>query len=191
MLKKKKLTIDVMLTLENWLVEKKLITLINQQEINELLNSLKLKIEYVGKNDLPNNTEAILMPYQGDDDFLGLIKLRDDLADNPFACVHEIIHYFYDVGQGKKVTMEYTRKITGKTENEHEQRINYMTAACIMPKTDISEYIKKYDEQFPKVDTVKFISELCKFYHQNEKAVIRRIQEVRKLNKSERKTLVS
>ena len=52
MLKKKKLTIDVMLTLENWLVEKKLITLINQQEINELLNSLKLKIEYVGKNDL-------------------------------------------------------------------------------------------------------------------------------------------
>ncbi len=59
-----------------------------------------------------------------------------------------------------------------------------MTAAYIMPCEQIDDELHKYDHSVPKMDEIVFIRTLQKHYEQSETAVIRRIREVRKLNKS-------
>ena len=56
-----------------------------------------------------------------------------------------------------------------------------------MPLVEIKGELKGYDESAPKIDELQFIHRLRKKYGQSRKVVIRRIQEVRKINQVERK----
>jgi len=170
-----------MCQLEDWLATSELSRFHNHCSDEELSNIFQLKVEYADERELPANTEAILMPYDGQD-YVGLIKLQEKLRTTRFAYIHEIVHYLMDVGAGNRVTTTFARKTTGKTENDHEQDINYITAAYIMPLQEIQKSLQKYDESIPKLDELMFIQELQEKYGQDRKGVIRRIQEVRKIN---------
>lgn len=131
---------------------------------------------------MDNDNEAELGPID-DEAYLGLIRLRKELTKYKFAHSHEIIHYIFDVGYGKRVTKTFTRKRKGKTDCVEEQKTNYMAAAYIMPFGQIAEKLQEYDDSHPKMDEIKFISDLKRYYGQSETAVVRRIREVRKLSK--------
>lgn len=148
---------------------------------SELSNKLGLKVEYV--TDMEDDNEAELLPID-DDNYYGLIRLRKELKKYKFAYIHEIIHYIFDVGYGNKVTKCFSRKKKGKTTSREEQRINYMTAAYIMPSEQIVEELHNYDHSAPRADEIAFIRTLQTRYEQSETAVIRRIREIRKLTKS-------
>ena len=64
--------------------------------------------------------------------------------------------------------------------------INYIIEACLMPISEITSEIEKYDSSNPKLDEIKFINELCKKYNVDRKAVFERIQNVRRINKQEK-----
>lgn len=62
------------------------------------------------------------------------------------------------------------------------KKINYITAASTMPIDEIRERLAKYDKSSPKEDEVKMITELSKKYQQKKSVIIRRIQEVRRID---------
>ena len=179
-LKRRVLPIKDMIVLEDWLDEIK--TSLGYTSLLEqaLSKELGLKVEYVPDCDLPNDTEAELRPID-DERFFGLIRISNKYQGTVFSYMHEIMHYLKDVGIGNRVTTVFTRKIKGKTDSEHEQHINYATAAAIMPYQEIKDALKKYDVSRPRMDELKFIADLCAKYRQDRTAVIRRIQEVRRL----------
>ncbi len=179
--RKKSFTVAEMEEMENALENSTLYLLKLSADDGDLSKKLGLKVEYV--TDMDDDNEAELIPIN-DKNYYGLIRLRKELKKHKFAYIHEIIHYIFDVGYGNKVTDCFFRKKKGKTSSHEEQRTNYMTAAYIMPFKQIVKYIYDYDHSIPKMDEIVFIRTLQNHYGQSETAVIRRIREVRKLNKS-------
>lgn len=66
-----------------------------------------------------------------------------------------------------------------KTIEESE----YLYEVYLMPIEEISKEIKRYDSSIPKLDELKFVNELCKRYNVDRKAIIKRIQNVRRINR--------
>lgn len=179
--KEKKFTVNEMIEMEEELKSSELHIMGLNADDKELFKKLQLKVEYV--DDMNNDNEAELLPAD-DGTHLGIIRLRKELKKYKFAYIHEIIHYIFDVGYGNKVTKAYARKRQGKTDSYDEQRINYKTAAYIMPHTQILQELQNYDNSKPKMDELKFVHGLQKRYEQSETAVVRRIREVRSLKKN-------
>lgn len=146
----------------------------------ELAEKLQLKVEYTV--DLADNIEAKLLPCQ-EEQYYGLIKVKENMKDKKFSYIHEIMHYVVDVGIGNKVKHEYSKDIKGKTSSIEEQNINYLTAAYIMPYHEIVEQYNTFKTSKPRMDELKFVRNLMKKYEQSETAVIRRISEVHHLQK--------
>lgn len=176
-------TVAEMEEMENALRNSKLYSLNLSAADDGLSDKLGLKVEYI--TNMADDNEAELMPIDASS-YYGLIRLRQELKKYKFAYIHEIIHYIFDVGYGNKVTECFARKKKGKTNSHEEQRTNYMTAAYIMPLEQIENELYKYDHSVPKMDEIAFIRALQRNYEQSETAVIRRIREVRRLNKSGR-----
>lgn len=61
---------------------------------------------------------------------------------------------------------------------------HYLIEAYLMPIDEITSEIERYDSSNPKLDEIKFISELSKRYNVDRKAIIERIRDVRMINKS-------
>ena len=180
-LKGKRFTVEEMLEMENALKNSVLYSLKLRADDDRLSDKLGLKVEYV--TDMEDDNEAELLP-DADDKYYGIIRLRKKLEKYKFAYIHEIIHYIFDVGYGNKVTECFSRRKKGRTDSREEQRINYMTAAYIMPSEQILKALYKYDHNLPKMDEIMFVRTLQKRYGQSETAVIRRIREVRRLIRS-------
>ena len=184
MFRSQSLSVSRMIELENWIDSL-------PPEIHEALNDeklstiLKLKVEYVDKRSMPENVEAQLCPI-AETDYFGLIKLNRDLQNERFSYMHEIIHYLRDVGLNNRVDRIFTRKIKGKTESIEEQETNYLAAAATIPYQDMEKQIYKYDHTKPKMDEVIFVHSLCEKYGQSRVAVLRRVREVRRIQKSKR-----
>ena len=178
---KKSFTVEEMEAMEHELKASILHELKLNAEDSQLSDKLGLKVEYV--TEMEDDNEAELLPIPGDS-YYGLIRVRKELEKYKFAYIHEVIHYIFDVGYKNKVNQCFSRKRKGKTESPEEQRINYKTAAYIMPLEQIAEELRKYDHSSPKMDELRFIHDLQTRYEQSETAVIRRIREVRKLMKT-------
>lgn len=179
--RKKGFTVAEMAEMENALKNSSLCLMKLDAADEELSDKLGLKVEYV--TNMADDNEAELLPIENGD-YYGLIRVRKELKKYKFAYVHEIIHYIFDVGCGNKVTKCFSRKKKGRTDSPEEQRINYMTAAYIMPVEQIKKELYEYDHSVPKMDELAFIRTLQMRYEQSETAVIRRIREVRKLSKA-------
>ena len=179
--KKKEFTVEEMIKMEDELRASELYSYQLSPDDPELFEKLKLKVEYV--DDMNDDNEAELMPII-DEHYLGLIRLRKELKKYKFAYIHEIIHFIFDVGYGNRVKETFTRKRQGKTSSDEEQRINYKTAAYIMEYDQIRSMLEEYDNSKPKADELKFIFNLQKNYEQGEETVLRRIREVRRLEKA-------
>ncbi|MBR4290505.1 MAG: ImmA/IrrE family metallo-endopeptidase [Oscillospiraceae bacterium] len=180
--KKYTLSAREMIEMEKWLRLEcipKIGDALSEEEISSIL---KLKVEYVDSANLEAHVEAELVPID-DSKYNGLIRVNNECRGKAFAYLHEIIHYAYDVGIGKKVSTPYTRKSKGHTENKHEQKINYMAAALCMRYEKIDAQIQAYDASRPKMDELKFVSGLCREFNQPRPVVIRRIQEVRRIKR--------
>jgi len=63
---------------------------------------------------------------------------------------------------------------------------NYIIEAYLMPIDEITSEIEKYDNSKPKLDEIAFIKELCTRYNVDRKAIIERIQNVRKINRQKK-----
>ena len=180
--KKQSLSIKEMIEIENWLTSVCYPEIGRISSEEELSKKLKLKVEYVAAEDLDDHVEAELSPIS-DNRYNGLIKVNSSCIGKSFAYLHEIMHYIYDVGIGKKVDRVFTRMARGHTEGAHEQKINYMTAAFTMRYDKIEPRIRAYDESRPKMDAVKFVDALSHEYNQPRSVVVRRIQEIRRIRR--------
>ena len=59
----------------------------------------------------------------------------------------------------------------------------YMFEAYQMPIEEISKEIKRYDSSSPKLDAVKLVDNLCERYNVDRKTIVKRIQNVRTVNR--------
>lgn len=147
------------------------------QDDDTLAKKFGLKI-FVDDN-LSDSVEAVLdqtnLP-----DYNGVIKIKSKYKDNHFSFIHEIIHYVFDVGLGNKVDKQYTRNVKGKTKDQREQEINYLTAAYQLPYAKIVEELREFNKSYPR-DELRFVARLCNEYNQNRETVLRRIREVKRI----------
>lgn len=184
--KKNALSVEDMVEMEKWLEDECIPTIGNNVSESIVSEKLKLKVEYTSPSNLAPHVEAELRPID-DSEYNGLIRVNTDLMGKTFAYLHEIIHYLRDVGIGNKVDKVFTRKAQGHTESVHEQKINYATAAYIIPYNEIEQSIREYDASRPKMDELEFVNSFCNRYNQSRDVVIRRIQEVRRIRRSKAK----
>lgn len=184
-MKKTKLSIIEMKVLEERLSEMNLTPLLGEGHIEEsnLAEKLRLEVSFVEASELDKDTKATLSP-PTQLGFNGLIKIlkTNKTTDNNFSYMHEIVHYLFDVGVGKVVTKEYTRKVKGKTDSKEEQEINYLAAAILIPLKSILADLQEYDEKRRTTDEIKFVQNIMKKYNQSRTAVFRRIREARELS---------
>lgn len=180
------LPIEKMIELEDKLARSPLAEIGFAKTDEELARTLGLEIVVVPDNELPKDTEATLT-HNDNSEYFGLIRLKKSYRDSMFACIHEIIHYVFDVGCKNYVQTAFERRVRGKTKDVHEQEINYMAASYSMPFVQIKEAIKSYNESSPKADELVFIHELCERYGQSRESVLRRIREVKRIDR-DRKT---
>ena len=52
-----------------------------------------------------------------------------------------------------------------------------------MPLDEISEFIELYDNSRPRIDELKFVSDLCAKYNTDSKTLTKRVREVRRINR--------
>ena len=144
-----------------------------------LKDNLRLNVQYMEYDKLPSDVEALLEP-STDDRYLGVIKILADRTTK-FPYMHEIMHYIRDVGVGNKVSRVYTRKVTGKTDSEEEQEINYLTAAAVMPISKVKEDLQEFEQAEGSSEDL-FIDDMVKKYGQEYETVRRRFVEVRSIS---------
>lgn len=145
-----------------------------------LAHKLKLEVKYCNDGDLPPDTEAMLCPVD-DKEHFGIIKILRDCATSKFSFRHELIHYFRDVKVGNRVTSEFARRRKGKTPNDEEQEVNYLTAASIMPVNEMRLRLDEFENATTQEEESAFLSELSKQYEQDNAVMLRRLIEVRRL----------
>lgn len=139
----------------------------------------RFNLSRVIDNNLPRDTEAVLDKPDRPGVF-GTIRVKQKYSENPFSCVHEIIHYVFDVGVGKCVETQYTRKIRDCTQDPKEQETNYKAAAYIIPYNKLYDDLRGFYQTYPR-DESRFISAMCEKYNQPRVAVLRRIREIKRL----------
>ena len=144
----------------------------------DLAKKLNLNVRYCKNQAAPDDIEATLAP-SDNNNYNGVINIFKDSTSN-FSFMHEIIHYLRDVGIGKKVMVEYTRKSKGKTEGIEEQEVNYLAAATIMPFNIFASQLEVYDHLEGDEENV-FLSRLAAEYEQDVDAIARRFSEVSSL----------
>lgn len=145
---------------------------------SKLEKELRLDVQYLEKSEMPKDVEATLSP-SSDEKYYGVIKILKG-SKTKFPYIHEIMHYLKDVGIGKKVEREYTRKVKGKTDSIAEQDINYLTAASVMPISKIETYLEDFERITGKEEEV-FLRKMARQFEQDTDAVLRRFIEVRSL----------
>lgn len=182
-MKNKMLSLKSMIRLEKW-VDKQCSDITFDTDPKTLLDSLHLNIKWTYPGELPKDTEVELCP-SDDKNYNGLIRVDSKMMNTKFAYMHEVVHYLMDVGRGNKVERVFTRKSKGKTTDEHEQDVNYATAAILLPREYMQHIIYEYDTVKPKMDELRVLAELCKKSGLDKKAVLRRWHEVRVLTKYE------
>lgn len=176
--RRKGLSTEVMIELENKLNESVLHKLVPDKNDNELADKFNLEVMFVKDENMEPDTEATLeKPVH--DRYYGLIRIRESLRSLPFAFTHEIMHYVFDVGVGNVVQQTFTRKFKGVSKSEHEQRIDYLAAANRMRYDKMVLEILRYDKSSPRMNPVSFVNHLCDTYKVDRTSAIRRVQEVR------------
>ena len=184
--KSKVLSVDDMVRIEDWLKHECIPKIGENLSDSKISEKLKLKVEYVPASKMPPYVEAELCTTD-DPDYLGLIRVNENYRNSAFSYLHEIMHYIWDVGVGQKVETVFSRKVKGHTDSEHEQEINYATASYLIPYTAIEKKINEYDSTRPRMDELEFVDDISRRYGQPRDAVIRRIQEVRRIKKAKSK----
>lgn len=179
------LPVEKMIELEDKLKQSPLAKIGFAKTDEELANILGLEIVVVHDDELPRDTEATLT-HNDNPTYFGLIQVKQTYRRSMFACIHEIIQYVFDVGCSNYVQGSFERKVRGKTQDAHEQEINYMTASYSMPFTQIKEAIQCYNNSFPKADELVFVHNLCERYGQERESVLRRIREVKRIDRDRR-----
>lgn len=160
-------------------VSQNLRPIFDQKDCFEVANELKLFIEKDVDSSTINNKESQLGPTNKDGYNGEILIAKTDVAYLPnFRCYHELVHYFKDVGRGKKVSKVYGKDPQGETRSHWEQVINYYAAAIAVPKDALLEDIKHIHSP---AENGELIRELAHKYKQPESTVLRRIEEVLRL----------
>ena len=163
-------------------IQKNLLPLFAQNDCFDIANKYKLVVATDIDSSEINGKESQLGPardgvYNGE-----ILIAKTDVEYLPrFRCYHELIHYFKDVGKGKKVCRVYGKDPKGETQSHREQIINYYAAAIAVPRDDLQKDLNHFSGS--KYDTC-FIDELMKKYQQPEATIRRRIEEVSRLSRT-------
>lgn len=105
-------------------------------------------------------------------------------------------HIYLEDKLSKLSIMQSDNKLTERTlnilftklryeddDNLSLKDLEYLVDAYLMPFDEINKHIDRYDSSLPKLDAIKFVNELASTYNVDKDKIIRRIQEVRNINK--------
>lgn len=147
----------------------------------KLLTQLGLLKEYSSEGFGDGVVAELIPPRDGDEECHGVIRINEKYSkkNKDFSYMHEIMHYILDVGINNKVAKQYTRMDTGKTENAHEQEINYAAIAYCMPLNEVLEEIKAFDRSENCCNYNFLIESLMEKYSKDRTTVLRRLREAR------------
>lgn len=175
--KKNDLSTEKTIELEKALSESALAQIGYMKQDEELAKQFGLEICI--NDNLPDDVEAVLDKTDSPD-YKGIIQIKRKYKNNSFSFIHEIIHYVFDVRPGNRVEKQYARNVKGKTKDQREQEINYLTAAYQLPYTKMIGELRSFNKQYPR-DELRFVAKLCNEYKQPREAVLRRIREVKRI----------
>ena len=143
----------------------------------ELAEYYNIYVEYVSFN-ITDNTLAII---KGSKTHNAHIQVSKELKNVENAFMEEIGLYIMRKEDNGKFNDYQEREKNEKRVKPIKER-EYVARVIMIPRGDIEEVLKEYDNSKPKMDEVKLICDLAKKYKTTERQVIRRIQDIRQIN---------
>ena len=143
----------------------------------ELAEYYNIYVEYVSFN-ITDNTLAIIKDSKTHN---AHIQVNKKLKDVENAFMEEIGLYIMRKEDNGKFNDYQEREKNEKRVKPIKER-EYVARVIMIPRSDIEEVLKVYDNSKPKMDEVKLIRDLAKKYKTTERQVIRRIQDIRQIN---------
>lgn len=157
-------------------------------ELRGIANELKLEVEDT-KEEYPLLTGgkiACLAPSVNSEKS-GAIYIKKSAKDNCWFA-HELVHYYVDVGEGERVEDTYFRDKDFNINKGPigEQRVEYIAISQSFPLTyqELSKKLIALDKENPGLSNrMKFIKSLSEQYDLKPADVLRRVVEVRDIDK--------
>ena len=168
---------DYVSSLRRYLAQK--YDVVNYQDPRKIAMLLRLNIVENEETLAGTEKESVLVK-SNDNNFFGTIVIKQrymadeegNAREQNFRICHEIVHYFRDVGPGKRVREAFGRDATGVARTHDEQIVDYMAAALFLPYNEVCTLIKDADKE-----TAKY--KLLQSHHLSEKTIERRVEEVK------------
>lgn len=148
--------------------------------LNPYILAGELKLEIVEDDNIPAENRGLLDKPRNPAKYNGTIRYRkkpDDKYASNFDIVHEIMHYIYDVGEGKVVAQSFSRVHHGYRRGHKEQKIDYYAAAAAIPINELRNILQTEEN----ISSDELITNLMEMYRQPRETVARRVNEVRVL----------
>lgn len=162
-------------------IQEELLPIFGKNDCFDIANRFKLLVTTDVDSSEINGKESQLGPARQNNYNGEILIAKTDTEYLPrFRCYHELIHYFRDVGEGKRVCKVYGKDPQGETQSHREQIINYYAAAIAVPRYSLLEDLKKHPGS---KEDIEFIGKLMKKYQQPETTIRRRIEEVSRLDR--------
>ena len=162
-------------------IQKNLLPLFGQNDCFEMAKKFKLIVATDVDSMMINGKESQLGPTRQNEYNGEILISKTDVVFLPrFRCYHELIHYFKDVGEGKRVCKVYGKDPQGETQSHREQVINYYAAAIAVPRNNL---LADLGSRANSQDDSQFIGKLMEKYQQPETTIRRRIEEVSRLDR--------
>ena len=181
--KKKQLT-----PTEMFLLEKLIYTLTDElpkqvweYSDKELAEMFDIEVRYAQKSEMPSGVISLIKPSELHN---AAIKVPYEKRNVSNYFMSEIVVYLL-YKRGDRLETTHARKIKEPIDKYTLQR-DYVTRCILFPRVKVSAHLYDYDNSHPKLDELDFVSGLSKRYCLSIKDVIRRIQEVRILNSTEK-----
>lgn len=158
--KKKMLSIDQMIQGEKW-IAKTIQSGVNLSgDMYAVCDQLRL---HIIEKTLRGGIEGILKAPEVKG-YNGTIIIDPSSSQSKFPMTHEVVHYLKDVGINKVVTGKYERVAKGRKKDAHEQYIDYITAAILMPWKSIAADIDSFEFG---MDEIAFLKKCAVKYGQD------------------------
>ena len=116
----------------------------------------------------------------------GGIYMKQKISAETLIDIERVIREHKKTGEYNFAKLE---EILSPKDNQNQLHKQALELAFIMPLGEMTKVIREYDESSPKMDELKFVSDLAKKYNVERGQVITRIQHVRRINEKLQKSL--
>lgn len=152
---------------------------INTYTDKQLLELFHIKLVSVDDKEIPKSAQTILEPIS-DVKYNAILTVRRNDAHMVNALICDVATFLLNMAEDGKIKEQIVREKKEKVTTYTLKR-DFLARTILMPRSEIENAVLCYDKSKPKMDEIRFVSDLAKKYRTTTDMVVRRIRDIRRL----------